>query len=194
MNNVEISEKFANMWTRSRTDANKSQDYMAKALGVSRQTIQNWEKGLGCPNQMMGFKWFDVLGLQPLPYYLQLFHPAMDGISVNSDDDQIKEALIKCIEDSTPDQRRKLLYLFYGDHGSSPSGIIELMTAHLHTPLRDRITIANTVLASYDLAEALDELVQPDHIRPNTTLLKDSLLNALKAVKNKNHSYMNVKE
>lgn len=194
MNNVEISEKFANMWVSSRTAANKSQEYMAKALGVSRQTVQNWEKGLGCPNQMMGFKWFQVLGVQPLPYYLQILHPDMEGISPKDDDQKIEDALIECIKDLTPDQKRKLLYLFYGNHGSSPSGIIELMTTHLHNPLRDRITIANTVLASYNLAESLGEVVQPDHILPNTKLLEESLVNSIDAVKHRMDAYTNMGE
>lgn len=191
MNNYEIAQRFASMWRKSREDANMSQQQVAKMLGVSRSTIQSWEDGVSCPNQAKGFEWFTVLGLSPIPYYLKLIYPAMEDIKNDKD---IEEALINCIKDCTPEQKRELLYLFLGHHGSSVAGIIELMTAHLHIPLRDRITIANTVLSSYDLADSLNELVEPEAERPNIEVLKSSLINSVHAVKDRKKSYSLIKE
>ena len=72
---IDISEKFASMWRKSREDAGKSQDFMAKAMRVSKRTIQNWEAGISCPSQSAGLEWFQILGLAPLPYYLELLYP-----------------------------------------------------------------------------------------------------------------------
>ena len=62
--------QFAKIWADSRVDAGKTQDYMAKGLGVSKKTIQNWENGVTAPDFFMGSEWFRVLGINPLPYYL----------------------------------------------------------------------------------------------------------------------------
>lgn len=194
MNKVEIAERFAWMWRTSREDSGKSQEYVAKALGVSKSTIQNWENGTSCPNQMKGFEWFQVLGLQPMSYYLQMMFPSMQGISNKSDDKEIEEALIKCIKACTPEQKRKLLYLFYGDHGSSPSGVIELMTAHLHTSLRDRINVALCVAENYEMANAKGLLVGDNHIKADMEVLRTSLKNGRTAVIENKNSYTNMKE
>ena len=41
--------QFAKIWADSRVDAGKTQDYMAKGLGVSKKTIQNWENDVRKP-------------------------------------------------------------------------------------------------------------------------------------------------
>ena len=38
-------KRFAQIWSLSRADTGKTQEYMANGLGVSKKTIQNWEKG-----------------------------------------------------------------------------------------------------------------------------------------------------
>lgn len=194
MNRMEIAERFAWMWRTSREDSGKSQDYVAKALGVSKSTVQNWENGTSCPNQMKGFEWFQVLGLQPISYYLQMMYPSIEGISNKSDDKLIEESLITCIKACTPEQKRKLFYLFFGDHGSSPSGIIELMTAHLHTSLRDRINVALCVAENYEMAQAQGNLVGDDHIKPDMDILRKSLKNGRIAVIQNKNSYTNMGE
>lgn len=194
MNRMEIAERFAWMWRTSREDSGKSQDYVAKALGVSKSTVQNWENGTSCPNQMKGFEWFQVLGLQPISYYLQMMYPSIEGISNKSDDKLIEESLITCIKACTPEQKRKLFYLFFGGHGSSPSGIIELMTAHLHTSLRDRINVALCVAENYEMAQAQGNLVGDDHIKPDMDILRKSLKNGRIAVIQNKNSYTNMGE
>lgn len=41
---IERVKRFAKIWWKSRADAGKSQEFMALSLGVSKKTIQNWEK------------------------------------------------------------------------------------------------------------------------------------------------------
>ena len=43
MTRNEIADRFGMMWKKSRCNAGVSQEYMAKALGVSKKTIQNYD-------------------------------------------------------------------------------------------------------------------------------------------------------
>lgn len=189
-NRIDVAQRFASMWRRSREDAGKSQDYMSMALGVSKKTIQNWEAGTSCPSQVKGFEWFSVLGLQPLPYYLDILYPdIMNSLDENPTEETITEALIKAVSDLGLEQKKKLLYLFLGKHGSSVSGILELMTAHLQSPLRDRINIAQGVSTNYKLAEKTGKVIRPDDIQPHLELLDYSIRKGTEAVINGQNGY-----
>lgn len=43
------AELSGEIFLRSRFDAGISQDHMALALGITRQTIRNWERGISSP-------------------------------------------------------------------------------------------------------------------------------------------------
>lgn len=180
MNNVDIADKFGKMWKQSRLDAGKSQEYMAKALGVSKKTIQNWEAGYASPSQIMGFKWFEALDVPALPYYLQLFHDEFNGISKNSSDEEIRRALIKLIENLDINTVRKVLFLLYGDHGSPISAIVDLSVAYVHTPLPARIGVADLVVTNYEIASAYKDTA--DHIAPDVEYLRKNIADGKKAV------------
>lgn len=175
MNQIEIAEGFAQMWRKSREDAGKSQDFMAKALGVSKTTVQNWEAGTSCPNQMKGFEWFRALGLQPLPYYLELFYPASDTIS-SEEDKKIEEALIKYAKALRPSERKKLLFVVYGQHGSEFEELLEMLVAYFHTPDENRITVAQNVCTNFEIAQATNKLVAKDSIMPDIKLVKNAII------------------
>lgn len=180
MNKIELAEQFALMWKRSRQDAGKSQEYMAKALCVSKQTVKNWENGTSSPNQIKAFEWFEVLNLQPLPYYLEALYPGR--FTKNASDDDICEILFKIIKGLPTDIKKKLLYMFTGNHGSSTIGMIELATAHLHVPLEKRINIAQSVSTNYELSKVKNVLCCPDDIQPNMETLNRSIRLGLLAV------------
>lgn len=190
MTSVEISERLANMWCRSRADSGKSQEYMAKALGVSKKTIQNWEDGTSSPSHRKAFEWFDALGVPPLPYYLDLLYPdIMARLAADPTEDVITETLITAVSHLGSEQKKKLLYLFLGEHGSSVTGILELMTAHLQSPLRDRISIAQSVVVNYRFAEKTGSIIRPDDIQPDLDLLSYSIEQGTEAVINGKKGY-----
>lgn len=180
MTKLEVAEKFASMWKRSRMDAGKSQVYMAKALGVSKKTVQAWEEGTSCPSQLKGFEWFQALGLQPLPYYLEIIYPEFDMHHTQEED--IDMVLMSVIRDLPTSYRRKLLYALSGVHGSSVFGIIDLMCAHLQTPLRDRLNIAQSVATNYEIASSCGKLRCENHVQPDMDLLYRAIGNGKDAV------------
>lgn len=197
-NNVEISEKFAEMFRRSRQDAGEisgkyiSQEYMAKALGVTKTTIQNWENGTSCPNQFKAFEWFQALGLQPLPYYLRLLYPDTFGKDPRDlAEKEIEDALIALMVTFPLEYKKKLLYWFYGEHGSSPFCILEMVTAHLQTPLQDRLNIAHNIINNYELAVVKGTTKSPDAVQPNIDLLKEAYERGRRSVVDGKDNYSN---
>lgn len=187
MTTFEISERFAQMWKQSREDAGKSQAYMAKALGVSRATIQHWEDGISSPSQIKGFQWFEALGLQPMPYYLKLIY----GISSKSDP---LEAIRTIASDLPEDYQKKILYFLSGEHGSSVAGIIELTTAYLLLPLRDRLAIAQSIATMYRVVDAEGSANADDRIRPNMEILQKSIDGGTRAVLSGRSGYSQIME
>lgn len=176
MNQIELAERFAQMWRKSREDAGKSQEYMAKALGVSKTTVQNWEAGTSCPNQLKGFEWFQALGVQPLPYYLELFFPSKSGNVSSEEDEKIEEALIKYAKALRPSERKKLLFVVYGQHGSEFEELIELMVAYFHTPDENRITVAQNICTNFEIAQATGKTVAKDSVMPDLKLVKNAII------------------
>lgn len=193
MSNDEISKRFAEMWKTSRYDGGKTQEYMAKVLHVSRKTIQNWEDGITCPDQRQGFRWFRVLGLQPLPYYLRLIYPSeFSKLKPDAPSEDIDDAL-KAVIKGLPDQgRQKLLFMLNGEHGSSPKSTVELVVAYLHLPLRDRISIANSIVLAYSIADNMGDLIRQKDVRPDIDMVKIGIGRATKAVINGEPNYTSI--
>lgn len=186
-----MQERFARMWRKSREDSGKSQEYVANKLGVSKRTVQNWESGISSPTQEFAFEWFDVLGLQPLPYYLELLYGKEEYVKPSSSDKEIEDALISRIKSCSASEQRKMLYMLNGQHGSSASGVLEMITAHLQVPLAYRLNIANSIILNYEMAESQGKLLNNGNILPNIDLLKLSFENCKNAVKSNKKGYTN---
>lgn len=173
----ESNEMFADMWKQARIDAGKSQEYVAKKLCVSKKTVQNWEAGYSSPSIILGLEFFNVLGLPIMPYFLKILYPLeFNDLSSSSQDKQIEEALIRYIKGMRPEDKRKLLFVAYGDHGSSFSELIEMLTAHFHTPDENRITIAQNICTNFEIAQAKDRLIAKDHVMPDIKILKNAII------------------
>lgn len=183
--NHDLIERVAKMLKESREAKEKSQDYMAKHLAVSRRSIQNWESGISAPSHEMILRWFTVLDLQPMPYILELLCPdRFEGISAQDSDLRIEEALISFILSLPSTYKRMLLYLAYGDHGSSPIAVLELLTAYLHTTMDQRLYIDQGIRFSYGVAVDAGAIVCPDHVKPSMQALDDIIDREKDAVTN----------
>ena len=149
------NKRFARIWSLSRSDAGKTQEFMAAGLGVSKKTIQNWEKGVSAPDLYEGSEWFRVLGSNPMPYYLAFLYPWLfDGIKPEDGDEEIEQALMFLVKNMTTPEKRELLYLMAGRHGSPWYSLLQMFTAHCHCSLRSRVTAARTILENYEMDQA----------------------------------------
>lgn len=167
------SEKLALMLSSSRVSAGKSQKFMAKALGKSIGTIQNWESGVGAPNLLDMMEWFEILNINPLKYFLDFLHPdtfnCNDSANSSTDNNEkLREALLTYIRDCSPDEDiKKLHYCILGNTNSSWSALLDIMTAYKHLTAKSRISIAQQIMNSYELEKDCETLVSPDSIMPN---------------------------
>lgn len=166
----------------TRNEARKSQEYMALELGVTRRTILNWENGVSEPSVNQAIAWFKLLDKNPIPYLLQITYPDMDKISHKDDDSRILTALMQIINDLPAEAVRQLMYLFFGNHGSSPRAVLQMITAHLQTPMRDRISHGQLIATDYEIAKRTNSLARPDHIQPDMDCLNLAIADAKNAL------------
>lgn len=185
-----IRTKVSDMLKQSRYKADKSQTFMANTLGVSRRTIQNWEDGATAPDVVQLYEWFNALCMPPHPYILKILYPDVDSNKFN-DDAEMDKALLALAKDLPSHEKRKLLFILEGKHGSSPVSVIDMMVANLQTPLRDRLNICQCIISNYEIAEDLDILTNKDAVRPSVEHLKKALQSGIIAVRKRMNSYMN---
>lgn len=188
---VEQAIRFSKIWWKSRADARKSQEYMALGLGVSKKTIQNWEKGIAAPNLLQGIKWFELLGLNPLHYYLEFVYPWIFKEDGECDvDETIEKALIDIIKNSSTLEKRQLLYIMSGNHGSSWHALLQLFTAYCHTNMHSRATAARLITDNYEIGKINSKLVCPDDVQPDVNVLNQAVQMGKSAAMKNNNGYI----
>ncbi len=173
----------------TRNEAGKSQEYMAFELGITRRTIVNWENGVSEPSIGQAISWFKLVGKNPIPYLLQSVYPDMDKISHKDDDARILAALMQLINDLPAEGVRQLMYLFFGDHGSSPRAVLQMINAHLQTPMKDRIAHGQLISTNYEIAKRTGTLARPEHIQPDLICLNEAIASAKEAVERNASEY-----
>ncbi len=184
------SRRFSHIWSTSRADAGKTQAEMAEGLGISRKTVQNWENGVTAPDLFTGCEWFRFLGLNPLPYYLAyLFPEFFNGVAPEENDEALSDALMELVSNMTVGEKRQLLYLMAGRHGSPWYSLLQMFTAHCHTSMRSRVNVARAVLDSYEMEAKTGDLVCPDNIGPDLELLRESIEQGKKAAMDRFTAY-----
>ena len=187
---IERAKRFSKIWWQSRADSGKSQEYMALGLGVSKKTIQNWEKGITSPDLFQSSEWFRLLGLNPLHYYLEFLYPdAFSSDSGKIDEERTEEMLISLIKQNTPMEKRQLLYLMSGKHGSSWYALLQMFTAHCHTSMQSRSAAARLIADNYEVERDNGKLICPDDLQPDLPLLKEAALKGKNAAKNNDKGY-----
>lgn len=183
------NQQVANIYATTRYNAGISQEAMAFELGVSRRTIRNWEAGISQPNIIQSAQWFKFLGLSPVPFLLRFHHDIFNHLNAKSSDEDINSALLSIIQALPISQKRALLYLFYGVHGSDPESVLQMLIANLHTPMKDRVSVASAIINNFDIGESTNTLLDTDHIMPNMDLLKKACENGKEAASKGKKSY-----
>lgn len=187
---LEKVKKLADMHYRAREKAGRSQEFMALELGVSKKTVQNWERGISIPDLFQSTEWFRILNTNPLPYYLEFISPYKSKNVTKEDDEKTVDETFRALCDEIPTEaKRAILFLFYGNHGSSPFAILQMLLAYLHIPLKTRMTTAALISQLYETEKELDGIVCKDDILPNLDELNDSIRRARVAVMHKEYGY-----
>lgn len=186
----EDRRRLSRMLMLSRAESGISQEKVALELGVAKKTVQNWERGISTPTLPQAIAWFRVMKVAAMPYFLQFMFPDIEGIKSHSPDEQVKEGLLAILEALPMDGVRQLMYLFYGNHGSSPRAVVNMLTAYLQMPLKDRYIVDNMILSGYKVAQETGTLARPEHIRPDIALMERAAEKEFEAIGNNKNSYM----
>ena len=185
-----MDSKLCKILLQSRYEGNISQSKLADEIGVNKKTILNWEQGITQPSIEHIIQWFEACGVNPMHYILEYISPnAFDNIDYKNEQ-TINEAFNSLTELMSYEDKMALLYIYFGQHGSSPESVMQMLLAHLHNPLKDRISIAVHIATGYRLNESLDALVGGDLPKPNLDMLDEAILNAAESVKNCKSGYV----
>lgn len=188
-------QRFAEIHKQARLDAKQSQEYMAMELSVSKKTVQNWEKGISSPTFFQSLEWFKALKINPFPAYQKLISPyKLYDIKPSDDEKKIDEALTEAIANLSPNEKRALLYILMGNHGSSSYSVIQLILAHMHLPIKERLFNAKSVLSKYELDKKMGNIICKNNILPDIENLKSAIEQAEKSTLVNEFGYNNVEK
>ena len=188
MKDIKNAEKFATLLAKARLNAGFSQKQMAKLLGRSVSTIQNWESGYVCPSFFDTMDWFEVLGINPMRYLLNYLYPLKyENLNTLSNDiaeiEKTKSALNYYIDNIASDSEiLKIAFNVLGETGSSWNSQLDMLTAHNHLPLTHRIFVAQQVLDAFLLAKARNVLNCADQIMPDIEELERAVISAKQSI------------
>lgn len=159
--------RIAETLKMARNKSGLSQAALAKRMGVSKRTVIKWEQGVNAISCSMLVKWFVCCGVAVKRYIDACLHP---GLLEHLEDDQIaadkRRIMHGLVDEMSNYEIDGWLYLYYGDHGSDPLGVLTETLANMHTPLRDRVAIVNAVIGHYNMAQSNDDDPDPNGIQP----------------------------
>lgn len=178
-------KKIGTFLARSRVKAGVSQEYMAHELNVARGTIIKWERGESLPDILQCFSWFTVINVNPIPYFLYYHSPELfeDLFSGTASDQSVSVALDEMIKEMSIIEKRQLLFLMAGEHGSDWHSMLQMYVADAHTSLRSRHNIAQQVLNNYEIESEANVLNCPMNVKPDLRLLRSAVDKSREAIK-----------
>ena len=172
---------------QARMDAGVSRKDLAKALGKTERTIQNWENGFD-PSFIDICMWFNAIR-QSAWKYLQC---AIYDHDVHFQDDYAETCRKKLIDYflmAPADEVRKVSYLIIGEHGSNWLAMLEAMFEHTCSPLAQRVISARSVLVGYCIEQMRTEIVGINNILPDIDNLERCIRLGTEAAKSGKEAY-----
>lgn len=180
------ADRLAEVMCDARVRADKSQRYMAKAMGKSVGTIQNWEAGYSVPSVLELIRWYEILGINPLHDFLDVLHPSeFRDVELKGTNKEIRQSLIKYVSDiASESEVKKIAFCCLGRTGSSWQAQLDELVAINHLPIRDRLDLAGQVCSRYDFYEHVGELCATDRVSPDMEHLRSAIDRSKDAIYN----------
>lgn len=174
----------------ARAKSGLSQEKLAKRMGISRPTVASKEQGTSAVTLAELIKWCVCCGVPAKRYTDACIHP---GLLEYLDDDisaeEKRQILHGVIDDISNYEVDALLYLYYGDHGSDPLGVLTEVLANLHSPLRDRVAIVNAIIGHYEMAKSTKTDPDPNGMQPVMDVVRQARDCGTVAAKNLEEAY-----
>lgn len=191
---INLNDMTSEIMAQARIGKNRSQQYMAKTLGRSLTTIQNWEAGISTPKLSDVGSWFDALGVNPMRSCLNYLHPdRYKNLAQASSQKEIDEALLFYIQNIASDhEKRELAFCIFGETGSSWHAQLDELTARNHLPIAHRINISRATIETYGIMRELGTLRGIDHVMPDIENVDRAIENCKDSVRNGRSEYQNI--
>lgn len=156
--------------SQARQDAGVSKKDLAKALGKTERTIQNWESGFD-PSFLDICMWFHAIGKSAWAY----IQCSIYNHDVHCQDEYAKacrQEVLKYFAAAEISEVRKFSYIIMGEHGSNWLATLEALFEHVCTPLAQRVISARNILINYSVDEQHGEIVATGNIKPDMDNLR----------------------
>jgi len=183
----ELSQNFAAVLTEARETAGQSQQFMAISLKKSKNTISNWEKGLGMPNMIDFTKWFLVLGLNPKVYFNKIIDPENYGEELSEAKNGIIEYTKHIMSDFTAEQLHEQML---EKTGSSFEQQVNMNCIHNKCSMGTRVRTAGSIAVAYRMDKAQGLLADEDESTIDLESLDKAVYNGNSSVLNGTNTYV----
>lgn len=151
----------------ARTKAGLSQENMAKRLGISKPTVASRERGTSPVTLADIINWCVACSIPARRCMDACIYPGLlDYLQEDISTAEKRQILHAAVDEMSNYEVDGWLYLYYGDHGSDPMGVLTEVLANLHTPLRDRVSIVNAVIGHYEMAQSTKTDPDPNGTQP----------------------------
>lgn len=187
--------RFSRIWWKSRADAGLSQEEMAIGLGVSKKTIQNWEKGISAPDLFQGSEWFRLLGLNPMPYYLEFVYPTLfSDFSPDKSDAEIEDALIHLIVRPRPRKSVSCCSLWQGSMEVHGLHCFRCLLRIAIPPCSAESPLHGTFWITMKCSRKPENLSAWTTVQPDLDILRRAVESGKQAAQRKAYGYTHVPE
>ena len=151
----------------ARTKAGLSQEKLAKRLGISKPTVASRERGTSPVTLADIINWCVACSIPARRCMDACIYPGLlDYLQEDISTAEKRQILHAAVDEMSNYEVDGWLYLYYGDHGSDPMGVLTEVLANLHTPLRDRVSIVNAIIGHYEMTQSTKTDPDPNGIQP----------------------------
>ena len=151
----------------ARAKAGLSQEKLAKRLGISKPTVASRERGTSPVTLADIINWCVACSIPARRCMDACIYPGLlDYLQEDISTEEKRQILHAAVDEMSNYEVDGWLYLYYGDHGSDPMGVLTEVLANLHTPLRDRVTIVNAIIGHYEMAKSTKTDPDPNGTQP----------------------------
>lgn len=186
----EYDKRIAKALEMARSKAGISQEKLAKRMGVSRPTIAGREQGASPVTLADIIDWCVSCGVPAKRYTDACIHPGLlEYLKDDITTEEKRQILHAVVDEMSNYEVDGWLYLYYGDHGSDPLGVLTEVLANLHTPLRDRVSIVNAVIGHYEMAQSTKTDPDPNGTQPVMDVVRQARDCGTAAAKNLDDAY-----
>lgn len=185
-----FKERYAHVMKQARHDAGLSQKEAADIANVSRSTIQKWEDGSVPPSFERCLDYFEKLQRPSIPYMLYLCDPNHYAKATIS---SARSALHDLVDNMDDETIKKLFFCAFANHGSDSFAVLEMVVAHLQSPLRSRLNVAHDIMMNYQIASHHEDVSRGSNTHPDIELLNKAINSCVDAVIHDKSSYNAIK-